>query len=117
MEDGGSNEGESAEVGKRWRGSGKSEHFLHVDDVQPAVEFEAYFFEEGYLIEAVGGVDGYAGGLFGVDAGDDRVMAQGAGAVDQVGEEGAADALALVVGVDVDGVFDGARVGGAGVEA
>ena len=82
--------------------------------MQPAVKFVANFLEEGDLLKAHGGVEGDAGGLLGVDAGDDGVVAQGAGAIDQIGKEQAADAAAVVDGVDVDGIFDGAAIGGAG---
>jgi hypothetical protein len=84
--------------------------------VEPAVELEADFLEEGDALEALGFVEGDAGGLLGVDAGDDRVVAEGGGAGDQVDQKCAADALAVVLGVDVDGVLDGSGVCGAFVK-
>ena len=83
---------------------------LHEHHVEPAVELVADLGEAGDFAEAVLGVEGEAGGLLGVDAGDDGVQAERAGALDLVGEDRRADALAVAVGVDVDGVLDGEAV-------
>jgi hypothetical protein len=68
---------------------------------------EAADFAEAVLV-----VEGEAAFLLGVDAGDDGVKAERAGAFDLVEDDGGADALAVMVGVDVDGVFDGEAIAG-----
>src|SRR5262245_7772259 len=83
---------------------------LHENYIQPLVELESDLREAGDFDEAVLGVEAKAGVLQGVDAGDDGVDFALAGALDLVGEQGRTDALALVVGVDVDGVFDGEAI-------
>jgi len=90
---------------------------LEIDDVEPAAEFIADFFEVGGLGEAVLEVEGDAGFLVGVDEGEDGVMAGVTGAGDGVGKEKGAGAATVEFGADVDGVFDGVAIGGAGVEA
>ena len=89
---------------------------MHEDKVEPLVEFEADVGEVADLDESEVAVEGDAGGLVGGDQCDDLAVAEDAGAGDEVCEQCAAEALAVVGVVDVDGVFDGEAVGGARVE-
>ena len=82
------------------------EHQLHVNHVQPASELVADLLEAADVLEAEPFVQRDAGGLIAVDAGDDVSMIKRTGAIDQVLQDQAADALAMIVVMDVDGVFD-----------
>ncbi|BFU96703.1 MAG: hypothetical protein NTNFB02_34250 [Nitrospira sp.] len=79
-----------------------SEHFLHVDHMQPSIELVTDLMESTNLCEAGGGMKRNAGRLLGVDARNHRVMADRVRADDQVGQQGTADAFALVVVVNID---------------
>jgi hypothetical protein len=78
------------------------EHFLHVDHMKPAIELMTDLMEPTDLCEAGSSMKRDTGRLLGVDACNDRVMADRAGSHDQILQQGAADALPLVVVANVD---------------
>src|SRR5688572_10412139 len=84
---------------------------LHENDVEPAVELAADFGELGDAGEACRFEQCEDGGGFTAAPADQRVMAGGAGALDQVRQQRAADAAPMAVVVDVDGEFDAVAVG------
>lgn len=89
---------------------------MEEDQVEPVVEFEADVFEVADLGETGLAVEFETLRLVGGDQGDDLAMAEGLGAGEEVGEEGAAEALTKHVVADIDRIFNGEAVGGAGVE-
>ena len=91
----------------RGGGARVAEEALQVDEVEPLAELPAGFAEAADFLEAVGVVEGEAGCLVGGDGGDEGVVTGGGGALQLVLEEEAAEAAALAVGVDVEGIFDG----------
>jgi hypothetical protein len=97
-------------------GGGELEDTLQQDEVEPAVEFEANLGEVGYAFEAQTFVQANGAGVFGVDAADDDVFAEAASDWEELKDELGADSLVAVVGMDVDGVFDGEAVAGPGAE-
>ena len=67
------------------------------------------------MAEAEGGVETDRGEVRAIAYDGDHLLPRAVGALsDELGEEGAADALALEIGVNVNGVFEGEAVGGAG---
>ena len=75
---------------------------FHVNHVEPPVEFETDLFELPDLFKAKPRVQGDAGGLAGVNARDDGVMAEFAGAGDQLLQQQRPDAATLMAGMDID---------------
>src|SRR4051812_47681308 len=80
------------------------------DDVAPAVVVAADAVADADGTEPGLGVQPEAGGVLGEDAGLNGPDTGGLGRADQRPEQRGGDAPALVVGVDVDGVLDNARV-------
>jgi hypothetical protein len=89
-----------------------SEHPLHQDDVEPAVELAAYLAFAADLLEAAGGVQGDRGGVLADDAADHRMEAVVTSQLHEIAEQESSDALTPEVAPDVHGVFDGGRVRG-----
>jgi hypothetical protein len=109
-------EGGGARRGDRGTMPGLVDEPLQVDGVEGAVEFEAGVFEAAGFDETGGAVEAEAWFLVGGDDGNDGAMAEGAGAMHEIVQEHFAQAAALVVGVDVEGVFDGEPPAGARVK-
>ena len=84
-----------------------AEHSLHEQQIEPALEFAADLAQLGGLGEAGASVQGDGGFVAGLDAGDHHVLAGFGCVIDEGGKQGAADALAVVIGVNIDRVFHG----------
>lgn len=59
-----------------------SKQQFHVNDVEPVPKFVTHLFEVAHLLKFEFGVQGNAGGLFGVDGSNNNSMTQRARATD-----------------------------------
>ncbi len=93
------------------------QHLLHPDHIKPATVLMADFFEVGDFDEAEFGVERDAGLLIRINAAEDGVVADLFGQFDEFAEEKRAEALALMLVMQVNRVLDAVAVGLAWMEA
>lgn len=85
--------------------------------MEPSIKLVTDLMEVSHLCEASLSMKCHAGGLLGVDAGNDRMVAYTASTGNQVSQQGATDAFAVMFGVHIQGVFNRSHKSGTRVEA
>jgi hypothetical protein len=72
-----------------------------MDEIKPAAELEADLAQPSDRLKMKSGVQRNAGGLVRLNRGDDGMMAQGAGAGDQILQQSRTDATPMLPRMDI----------------
>jgi len=92
-----------------------SDKKLHIHHVEPAAELQADTREMSDFLEREPGMQRDTGRLISVDAGDNGVMAGSSGSIDQIRQDQRANAAAVALVMDVNGIFHRETVCGTGM--